>query len=123
MLKRVIIAISMKKIVSLAITAAAFVLFSVAPAPAADDCAGESFPHGNYCEGQGRGWYGERKAVRTEPEARRILREYFSSVKGVRIKNMKERRWFFEAEIRDKDNRLIDVVIIDKRSGRIRSIY
>jgi hypothetical protein len=86
-------------------------------------CWGGRFPHGNYCEGSEWGWYGERKEVRTQAEAKKILKQYFSSVKGARINNIKERKWFFEAEIRDKKNNVIDVVIIDKRTGRIRSIY
>ena len=39
------------------------------------------------------------------------------------IRNIKEREWFFEAEILDKNNALIDKVIVDKRTGRIRSMY
>ena len=29
----------------------------------------------------------------------------------------------FEAEIKDKNNNLLDIVIVDKRTGRIRSTY
>ena len=88
-----------------------------------DGCWGGRFPHGNYCEGSERGWYGERKSVRTQAEAKRVLMNYFSSYEGIKVFNIKERKWFFEAEIRDKKNKLIDVVIVDKRTGRIRSIY
>jgi hypothetical protein len=49
--------------------------------------------------------------------------QYFSSVEGVAINNIREKDWFFEAEIRDKQNNLRDIVIIDKRTGRIRSVY
>lgn len=80
-------------------------------------------PYGGYCSGPGWGWYGARKPVRTAAEARKILKEYFSSYGDVKIGNIKERKWFFEAEIKDKNNALIDVVIVDKRTGRIRSIY
>ena len=41
----------------------------------------------------------------------------------VKIGRITERRWFFRAEILDKKDALVDVVIIDKRTGRIRSIY
>lgn len=88
-----------------------------------DGCCGGKFPHGNYCESSERGWYGERKTVRTQTEAKEILMKYFSSVEGVKIDNIREKERFFEAEIRDKKNNVIDVVIIDKRTGRIRSIY
>ncbi len=52
-----------------------------------------------------------------------ILKRYFSQYKDINITNITERRFFFEAEIRDKDQNLIDIVIVDKRTGRIRSIY
>jgi hypothetical protein len=82
----------------------------------------ERAPYGDYCPGSRWGWYGAKKRIRTLMEVRRILQEYFSD-KDVRIGRIKEREWFFEAEIRDKDNNLIDIVIVDKRTGRIRSIY
>lgn len=31
--------------------------------------------------------------------------------------------WYFEAYVRDKKGNLLDRVIVDKRTGRIRSIY
>ena len=36
---------------------------------------------------------------------------------------MEERRWYFEVEITDPEGKLVDKLIIDKRTGRIRSIY
>lgn len=77
-------------------------------------------PYGDYCPMWGS--YGARKPVRTASEAKRILHEYFASY-GIKIGKIKEREYFFEADIKDKNNNLIDVVIVDKRTGRIRSIY
>ncbi len=88
-----------------------------------DGCWGGRFPHGNYSEGAGWGWYGERKKVITPAEVKRVLLRYFSSYEAVRISNIKERGRFFEAEIRDVRGNLLDRVIVDKRSARIRSIY
>jgi len=113
----------MKKLLLLTIFLLTFVVLGDSYAQAMNGCWGGRFPHGNYCEGPGWGWYGERKEVRTQAEAKRVLLRYFSSYDYIRINNIKERKWFFEAEIRDKKNNLIDVVIIDKRTGRIRSIY
>ena len=79
-------------------------------------------PYGDYREGAGGRWYGAGRVVRTVEEAKRILDEYYS-YKRVIISAVKERQWYFEAEVRDKNNILIDKVIIDKRTGRIRSIY
>lgn len=78
-------------------------------------------PYGDYCPMQGS--YGARKPVRTADEAKKILQEYFSAYKDITINNIRERGGFFEAEIKDKNNKLLDIVIVDKRTGRIRSIY
>jgi hypothetical protein len=66
--------------------------------------------------------YGEKRPVATIEEARKILSEYFAK-KDVKIGEIREQELFFEAEIRDKNNNLVDKVIIDKRTGRIRSTY
>ena len=113
----------MKKLLLSTIFLLTFVVSHDSSAQAMNGCWGTRFPHGNYCEGSEWGWYGERKSVRTQAEAKKILFEYFSSIEDVKITTIRERKWFFEAEIRDKKNNLIDIVIIDKRTGRIRSIY
>ena len=79
-------------------------------------------PYGGYAEGSKWGWYGARIRVGTVEEARNILNDFYSD-KNVAIRAIKERRWYFEAEIRDEDDNLLDRVIVDKRTGRIRSIY
>lgn len=68
------------------------------------------------------GEYGEKRTVSSENEARRVLNEYFSK-RNVKVGKITERQLYFEAEITDKNNKVVDVVIIDKRTGRIRSIY
>jgi len=83
---------------------------------------GERYPYGHYYHGPREGEYGQRKIIRTEAEARQILMNYFSPQKTV-IGKIWEKGWFFEAEIRDIHNTPIDRVIIDKRTGRMRSIY
>jgi len=80
-------------------------------------------PYGNYCSGHRWGWYGARKTVGTAEDARKILIEYFSLKGNVKIGEIRERKWFFEADVRNQDGKLIDTVIVDKRTGRIRSIY
>ncbi|MBI4595765.1 MAG: hypothetical protein HY730_05225, partial [Candidatus Tectomicrobia bacterium] len=87
---------------------------------AMDEAAGRVYPYGNYCPMWGR--YGARKPVRTVNEARKILQEYFAD-ESVKIDRIDEKRWYFQTEIRDKDDKLIDRLIVDKRTGRIRSIY
>jgi len=77
---------------------------------------------GDYKKGTADRGYGEKRPVTTVEEARKVLKEYFEK-KDVRIGEIKERKLFFEAEIRDKNNNLIDKMIVDKRTGRIRSTY
>lgn len=83
-------------------------------------------PYGDYSPGYKKKWYGARISVKTAEEAKKILLEYFSK-DNVKIGQITERRWFFmaffRAEILDKNDVIVDVVIIDKRTGRIRSIY
>ncbi len=96
--------------------------FVVLPAPDVQAMNGwRGGAYGDYCPMWGP--YGARKIVTTAEEAKKILQDYFSSYEGIKISNIKERKWFFEAEIKDKNNNIIDKVIVDKRTGRIRSIY
>jgi len=90
-----------------------FYVFTSSDAFAGD----ERNPYGRSKKGQ----YGEKSTVMDEAEAHKILGEYFQG--DVKIGNIKERKFYFEAEIRDRQGRLIDKVIIDRRTGRIRSIY
>ena len=79
---------------------------------------GERSPYGSTNEGL----YGQRRVVVSKEDARRILKRYFFR-RNVRIGAIRERKFYFEAEIRDKKGYLLDIVLIDKRTGRIRSIY
>jgi hypothetical protein len=111
----------MKKLFWITICAVTvFSLFDSGVASAMDGWWGG--PFGGYCMGRERGWYGARKSVSTPEEARKILKEFFAG-EDVIIGTIRDRRGFFEAEIKDKKDELIDVVIVDKHTGRIRSIY
>jgi hypothetical protein len=80
---------------------------------------GEPFsPYG----GPRGGGYGERRAVRSRGDAQRMLNDYYMR-RSMKIGPIREDRFYFEADILDRNNRFMDRVIIDKRSGRIRSIY
>ncbi len=67
------------------------------------------------------GWYGARKSVPSAEEARRDLADYYAD-SAAKIGKITEKSGYFEAEILNRNNKLIDRVIIHKRSGRIRSI-
>ncbi len=100
------------------LSAPIFFGFPMYPVSAAVFAADERSPYGS-SEG---GDYGQKRTVSTKDEARKVLKEYFSK-KDVKIENIKEKELYFEAEIKDINGKVIDVVIIDKRTGRIRSIY
>ena len=72
--------------------------------------------------GKRRGdWYGARQPVVDATEARKLLINYFNG-QGYTISEMSEQKWGFRAVIVDRDGKTIDLVMIDKRSGRIRSL-
>ena len=84
--------------------------------------AEDASPYGGYKKGTAETGYGEKRPVTTIEEARKALTEYFAK-KDVKVGEIREQELFFEAEIRDKNNTLVDKVIVDKRTGRIRSTY
>src|ERR1700690_3747431 len=89
----------------------------LASAADAGDMRSRDYPYG-----ESRGGYGEHRAVSSVQEARRMIKEYFVR-RDVRISDIREREFFFEADIRDRRGAFVDKVIIDKRTGRIRSTY
>ncbi len=105
-----------------ALTSTLFLISSSFPQPPCPDCPmGHGRPpYGAYCPQ--KGWYGAKKPVRSPEEAMAILRSYFQDRELV-INIVKERRWGFIAEIMRSDGTLVDIVIVDRRTGRIRSIY
>ena len=85
----------------------------------------EGMPYGRYCPGPRWGRpYGARKTVKTADEAKQAIETYFAdSGQTVQVVKIEGKRWYFEADIANPDGKLIDKVIIDRRTGRIRSIY
>lgn len=83
---------------------------------------GSKYHYGTYYADPRERCYGERKAIRDERDARKVLLKHFSPSRET-IGNIKDRNLFFEVEIRNKDNKIVDRLIIDKRTGRIRSVY
>jgi len=73
--------------------------------------------------GKRRGdWYGARQPVANAAEARGLLVSYFTG-QGYTVSEVSDKKWGFKAEILDKNGNIVDRVMIDKRSGRIRSLY
>jgi len=79
-------------------------------------------PYGGYCQGPGYGRYGARQPIRTVRDARAYLDRFFEGQK-LEIGAITERGRFFRADILDRDKKVVDRVILDRRTGRIRSLY
>ena len=78
-------------------------------------------PFGAYCPKGHVGQYGARQPVLNIDDARDRLRLYFN-IDASRIRRLEERRHVFLAEITSHEGRPMELVIIDRRTGRIRSI-
>ena len=66
--------------------------------------------------------FGEKKGIATAEEALKALKKHFEK-RDLVIGEITEKELYFEAEIKDRKNAIIDKVVVDKRTGRIRSIY
>ena len=100
-------------------------LLPTSVAYAQQGCGGgwrERHPYGDYCRGSRWGRYGAKEPVKSAQDARKRLEEFYAD-EDVVIGKITERELHFEAEVNDKDGDLVDRIIIDKRSGRIRSMY
>lgn len=75
-----------------------------------------------WCGKQRGDHYGARRPVETAQEAQRLLTVFFSE-QDLKVTDLIEKRWCYHANIVDKNGKMVDRVIIDKRSGRIRSIF
>ena len=73
--------------------------------------------------GKRRGdWYGARQPVANISEARTLLLNYFAGHE-YKLSEVTEKKWGFIADIQDKNGAIIDRVMVDKRFGRIRTLY
>lgn len=108
---------TVNKAICAALVAALCLAFPLAGAKAA-----ERAPHTTYAQAEEDRGYGAKQPVATAKEARRVLEERFKG-QGVEVGKIEEKELFFEAEILDRRGSVVDKVIVDKRTGRIRSIY
>ncbi len=77
--------------------------------------------YGGYCKKRHSDHYGARQPLATLKEAKQRLR-YFYSLPDGQVILQREVRIGYIADIVDENGVLYDRVIIDKRTGRIRSI-
>jgi len=76
-------------------------------------------PYGDFCKRCSE--YGKCKSEMSHEEAQKALREYYHH-KGLGVELEKKRGRFIRVKVTD-NNKVVDVIIFDRRSGRIRSIY
>jgi len=80
-------------------------------------------PYGFYLISFKGAVYGQRREVNTSGQANEILLQFYVRHKGIRVHRIIEGPNFYRAEILNQKGALEDMVIIDKRTGRIRTIY
>lgn len=89
-----------------------------------EDCyrySNANVPYGHY-QMLKHSEYGRRIQVNTPEEAADIVKGFYAD-KKVTTGRIIEKRWFFRINVLDEASNIIDVVIVDKRNGRVRSIY
>jgi len=98
------------------------VAFGLALFPSPAGSQEKAMPYGTFKVAAEEKGYGAKKPVSTLKEARAALEDFYRG-KDVTVGEIEGKDLFFEAEILDKKGKVVDKVIIDKRTGRIRSIY
>jgi hypothetical protein len=76
-------------------------------------------PYGDFCESCSK--YGNCKSTMSHEDAKKALIDYYHK-KGLGVQLEKKRGRFIRAKITD-NKKTVDVIIFDRKSGRIRSIY
>ena len=76
-------------------------------------------PYGDFCPRCTK--YGNCDTTMTHEDAKKAMLEYYHK-KGLDVELERKRGRFIRAKIKEKDE-VIDVIIFDRRTGRIRSIY
>jgi hypothetical protein len=79
-------------------------------------------PYGGYCKGPKWGWYGAGRQVKTEQEVRELVAEFLVETE-LAPGEIKDEKTYFEVEVRNEDDEVVDLLIVDKRTCRIRSAY
>lgn len=76
-------------------------------------------PYGGSCASCGR--YGICKAMINTEDAEKAMKDYYNK-KGLNIKIENKKGRFIRAIVQEK-GKVVDVIIFDRNTGRIRSIY
>lgn len=79
----------------------------------------ETTPYGDYCDACSK--YGVCRQSVSQEESRAAIEAYYRE-KGMEVGKMRHRGRFIEVEIL-KEGQLVDKILFDRKSGRIRSMY
>lgn len=79
--------------------------------------------YGHYWRSSKWGWYGARKQVKTSVEAKQIIEQVFMRNNNIKVVRITERPHYFIAEMINRKGVVIDLILIDRRTGRIRSMF
>lgn len=78
--------------------------------------------YGGYCKGPKWGWYGARRRVKTEKEVRDLVVEFLADTK-LTPGEIRDEETYYEVDIKGEAGEIVDLLIVDKGSCRIRSAY
>ena len=79
-------------------------------------------PYGGYCRGPKWGWYGAGRHVRTEKEVKDLVSDFLDET-DLTVGEIRDEETYFEVDIMNKEGEVVDLIIVDKRSCRMRSAY
>ena len=76
-------------------------------------------PYGDFCRQCTK--YGTCKSSMTHDEAKKAMLDYYHR-KGLAVEIENKKGRFIKAKVKDRDN-VVDVIIFDRKTGRVRSTY
>jgi hypothetical protein len=104
---------------SIVLIAASVIIFGSLTEPHAWQRDKSVTPYGDYCPLCTK--YGNCKTIMSHEEAKKAMMDYYRK-KGLNVELEKKKGRFIRAKIKEED-KVIDVIIFDRRTGRVRSIY
>ncbi len=94
-------------------------IFLNGPGPSAFSGQKEVTPYGDYCSRMSH--YGKHKSIIDLKHAEEALKHYYGE-KGLDIDVVSREGRFIKVHVIDK-HAVVDIIIFDRRTGRVRSVY